>query len=127
MRDFGSRVDIKIADLISFYEGKPTSTELDRVIQQQFQLLESALYGIVNKKEVSSTSPDVYRREDREQRAADRRRQMEAKAEFDRQRREEEKARVEEKRQKEEERIRMARMQREEKDRERREEQSRQE
>ena len=68
------------------------------------------MYGIVNKKEVSSTSPDAYRREDREQRAADRRRQMEEKAEFDRQRREEEKARVEEKRQKEEERIRMARM-----------------
>lgn len=50
MRDFGSRVDIKISDLVSFYEAKAQSVSLPEVIAQQFELLESALYGVVTRK-----------------------------------------------------------------------------
>ena len=67
MKDFGSKVDIKIADLVSFYESKPSSTDLMQIMMDQFELLESALYGIVSKKE-TPVSSDPYKREDRERR-----------------------------------------------------------
>jgi hypothetical protein len=126
MRDFGARVDIKISDLISVYEAKPASNDLGQLIFQQFELLESALYGAVSRQEVP-TSSNIRAKEDRERKEEDRRRQMELRAEEDRRRREEEKAKVEERRQKEEERIRMARIEREDKDKQRREEQDRME
>jgi hypothetical protein len=86
MRDFGSKVDIKLSDLVSFYEAKANSTDLTEVIAQQFELLESALYGVVTRKETAVVYDD-RKREDRERRDADRKRQLEIKAEQDRQRR----------------------------------------
>ncbi len=57
MRDFGTAVEIKISDLVDSY-GKSDSPSLNDLIASQFDLLESALYGVVSKPAPVASFPE---------------------------------------------------------------------